>query len=267
MTGLVYRAAGRGTGIAGSVDTGRGSRRDDVGVAAQLVEREPKYAADDRFTVPDVWGVVGGGHVELGRQSLDSVYFDTEQRDLLSFGVTLRCRTGTTDGGWQLKIPAGDSRTEIRLDPPDNDSVVPKELALLVLGILAGSVPQACGHRADGPVHQSPADRRWGPGGRDRPRPGHRGGARTRVGHAEPVAGGRGRARPGRVGGGPEHAGRPARRPRRPFRRHGFRDGQLVAIQRPIGASHGRARRLADGNLAGEHQGQLNHAGNDRFRG
>ena len=104
-------------------------------MAAELVERERKYEADDRFTVPDVRDVVDDGHVELGRQSLDSVYFDTQERDLLACGVTLRCRTGTTDGGWQLKIPTGDSRTEIRLDPTDNDSVVPKELASLVLGI------------------------------------------------------------------------------------------------------------------------------------
>lgn len=107
-------------------------------MAAELVERERKYEADDRFTVPDVRDVVDDGHVELGRQSLDSVYFDTQERDLLACGVTLRCRTGTTDSGWQLKIPTGDSRTEIRLDPTDNDSVVPKELASLVLGIRRG---------------------------------------------------------------------------------------------------------------------------------
>jgi hypothetical protein len=38
---------------------------------------------------------------------LDSVYFDTEQHDLVARGVTLRCRTGRTDAGWQLKTDNG----------------------------------------------------------------------------------------------------------------------------------------------------------------
>jgi inorganic triphosphatase YgiF len=35
----------------------------------------------------------GGGRVEAGAQSLDSVYYDTDLRDLLTHGVTLRYRT------------------------------------------------------------------------------------------------------------------------------------------------------------------------------
>ena len=107
----------------------------------ELVERELKYEVDDGFAVPDLRGLVADGDVDMtsvGRQSLDSVYFDTENRDLLACGVTLRCRTGSTDNGWQLKIPTGDARTEVRLDPTDNDSVVPKELASLVLGVRRG---------------------------------------------------------------------------------------------------------------------------------
>ena len=38
---------------------------------------------------------------------LDSVYFGTELHDLLAHGVTLRCRTGRTEAGWQLKTDNG----------------------------------------------------------------------------------------------------------------------------------------------------------------
>jgi inorganic triphosphatase YgiF len=80
-------------------------------MAAELVERELKFEVGDGFAVPEVQDLVADGRVEWGQQSLDSVYFDTESRDLLACGVTLRCRTGTADSGWQLKIPTGDTRT------------------------------------------------------------------------------------------------------------------------------------------------------------
>jgi CHAD domain-containing protein len=111
---------------------------DDFGVATEVVERELKYEADGQVRVPDVRSLIADGRVEGGQQTLDSVYFDTDHRDLLAFGVTLRCRTGTADSGWQLKIPTGQARTEVRLDLTDNDSVVPTELAALVLGVRRG---------------------------------------------------------------------------------------------------------------------------------
>lgn len=52
--------------------------------------------------------------------------------------MTLRCRTGTTDTGWQLKVPSGGARTEIRLDPTGTHTSVPKELAALVAGLRRG---------------------------------------------------------------------------------------------------------------------------------
>jgi len=44
---------------------------------------------------------------------LDSVYFGTELHDLLAHGVTLRCRTGRTDAGWQLKTDNGCSTSRV----------------------------------------------------------------------------------------------------------------------------------------------------------
>jgi len=53
--------------------------------------------------------------------------------------VTLRCRTGQADdAGWQLTVPAGDARTEIRVDPTGSHTTVPKELAALTAGVRRG---------------------------------------------------------------------------------------------------------------------------------
>src|SRR6478609_10288232 len=82
--------------------------------------------------------VDGEGRVERSGVRLDSVYFDTEDHDLLARGITLRCRTGDTDNGWQLKVPTGDARTEIRLDPTGTQTTVPKELSTLVTGLRRG---------------------------------------------------------------------------------------------------------------------------------
>ena len=82
--------------------------------------------------------VPGGGRVKHETVRLDSVYFDTEQHDLLRHGVVLRCRTGQADAGWQLTVPAGDARTEIRVDPTGSHTTVPKELAALTAGVRRG---------------------------------------------------------------------------------------------------------------------------------
>ena len=108
-------------------------------MVSEQAERETKYDAAQGFVLPDLSGLVpGGGRVERATLGLDSVYFDTETHDLLGHRVTLRCRTGTTDTGWQLKVPTGDARTEIRLEPTGSHTTVPKELATLVTGLRRG---------------------------------------------------------------------------------------------------------------------------------
>ena len=105
----------------------------------EQLEREHKYSADQQYRLPDLDTVLpDGGRVELATVALDSVYFDTEQHDLLARGVTLRRRTGPIDSGWHLKVPTGDARTEIRLDPEAADTAVPEELATLTLGLRRG---------------------------------------------------------------------------------------------------------------------------------
>ena len=47
---------------------------------------------------------------------LDATYYDTENLDLLRSKMTLRRRTGGTDAGWHLKLPAVQgARTEVGL--------------------------------------------------------------------------------------------------------------------------------------------------------
>ena len=107
-------------------------------MTSDQVEREIKFDAAADTVLPSLRGVTGDGPVEEAAIRLDSVYFDTEDLDLLSRGITLRCRTGDTDTGWQLKVPTGDARTEIRLEPTGSHTAVPKELATLVTGVRRG---------------------------------------------------------------------------------------------------------------------------------
>ncbi|HET6210378.1 MAG TPA: CYTH and CHAD domain-containing protein, partial [Jatrophihabitans sp.] len=73
-----------------------------------------------------------------GTARLSSRYFDTADRSLLRHRVTLRSRSGDADTGWQLKLPAGRGRTEVRLPSDAGHDQVPDELAALVLGLTAG---------------------------------------------------------------------------------------------------------------------------------
>ncbi len=115
--------------------TSRGRRS----VANEQVEREHKYSAAEQYRLPDLDAVLPpGGRVEQATVALDSVYFDTEEHDLLAHGVTLRRRTGEIDNGWHLKVPSGDTRTEIRLELEADDDAVPEELATLTIGLRRG---------------------------------------------------------------------------------------------------------------------------------
>lgn len=108
-------------------------------MVSEQLEREAKYDVEADFVLPALSGVAGSEGVALPEIiRLDSVYFDTADHALLARGVTLRCRTGDSDIGWQLKVPTGDARTEIRLDPTGSHTSVPAELAGLVAGIRRG---------------------------------------------------------------------------------------------------------------------------------
>jgi CHAD domain-containing protein len=104
-----------------------------------VVERELKFDVPPGFVIPDVEQLVpAGGRVEHGSEQLRSDYFDTADHALLRAQITLRRRTGTTDNGWQLKVPQPPFREEIRAPLDDTGDgfppSVPAELATLLLG-------------------------------------------------------------------------------------------------------------------------------------
>jgi CHAD domain-containing protein len=106
-------------------------------MARRQREREDKYEVGSGFAMPDLDDLVPpGGRLTHSVVHMDSRYFDTAERDLLASRVTLRRRLGDADTGWQLKVPEGKARTEIRLDA--DGEAVPHELVELVHGIGRG---------------------------------------------------------------------------------------------------------------------------------
>ena len=105
-------------------------------------EVERKFDVDDSTVTPSFEGIAAVARVEESPvESLDAIYFDTPNQDLARNKITLRRRTGGTDAGWHLKLPAGpDARTEIRapLDTsgPADQHRVPDELRDVVLAIV-----------------------------------------------------------------------------------------------------------------------------------
>ncbi|MCW2602593.1 MAG: hypothetical protein JWN61_728, partial [Pseudonocardiales bacterium] len=101
-------------------------------------EREDKYSVDRAFVMPDLSALApGDGEIVEATVALRSTYFDTPDHALLRHGITLRRREGDADEGWQMKVPDGEARTEIRL-PLNGDEAVPPELADLTAGIALG---------------------------------------------------------------------------------------------------------------------------------
>jgi CHAD domain-containing protein len=101
------------------------------------LEVERKFEVVESTVSPSFEGLSSIARVERSPlQHLDAVYFDTANHDLAAHHVTLRRRTGGTDAGWHLKLPAGpDARTEVRAPLSDDDNV-PESLRDVVLAIV-----------------------------------------------------------------------------------------------------------------------------------
>jgi CHAD domain-containing protein len=104
---------------------------------SEHLEVERKFDVVDSTVSPSFDGLAAVARVELTpSQALDAVYYDTPGRDLATHRITLRRRTGGSDAGWHLKLPAGrDARTEVRAPLSDGDDV-PAELRDVVLAIV-----------------------------------------------------------------------------------------------------------------------------------
>jgi hypothetical protein len=98
------------------------------------LEIERKYAVDAGFVLPDL-SVVPGVAAVTGPRTyhLSAVYHDTSGQRLAAARITLRRRTGGTDAGWHLKLPAGAGvRREVHAPLGPGTEGVPAELAELV---------------------------------------------------------------------------------------------------------------------------------------
>ncbi|HKC28204.1 MAG TPA: CYTH and CHAD domain-containing protein [Jatrophihabitans sp.] len=106
--------------------------------AADHRERELKFDVPHDWQLPDPSNLGGpGATVQRESVRLETTYFDTGERDLLQHSLTLRRRDGDIDAGWQLKVPSGVARNEIRLPP--GERAVPAELRELTLGVRGGA--------------------------------------------------------------------------------------------------------------------------------
>ena len=103
-------------------------------------ETERKFDVDSRTIFPNLATAEGVASVDQPAElGLDAVYFDTSRYDLARHRVTLRRRTGGTDEGWHLKLPAcQDTRTEVREPLGAADSQVPAQLTARVRAITRG---------------------------------------------------------------------------------------------------------------------------------
>jgi inorganic triphosphatase YgiF len=103
------------------------------------IEVERKYAVGPGFTMPDLSGVPAVASVTGPRTyHLTAIYFDTPGFHLATARITLRRRTGGTDAGWHLKLPAGAARREVHAPLGAGTEAVPSELAGLVSDVTAG---------------------------------------------------------------------------------------------------------------------------------
>ncbi|BBX69597.1 CYTH and CHAD domain-containing protein [Mycolicibacterium psychrotolerans] len=108
---------------------------------SRYTETERKFDVVESAVSPSFDGLTAVSRVERSAsQSLDAVYYDTAEHDLARHRITLRRRTGGTDAGWHLKLPAGpDSRTEVRAPLEEGTPVhpqVPDSLRDVVLAIV-----------------------------------------------------------------------------------------------------------------------------------
>jgi len=104
---------------------------------SRYLEVERKFEVVESTVSPSFEGLSAVARVERSpSQQLDAVYHDTPGHDLAAHHVTLRRRTGGSDAGWHLKLPAGpDARTEVRAQLDGGDTV-PEDLLDVVLAIV-----------------------------------------------------------------------------------------------------------------------------------
>ncbi|MDL9937331.1 CYTH and CHAD domain-containing protein [Gordonia sp. ABSL1-1] len=108
--------------------------------ASEQIEIELKFDVDASQPAPDLRALPGVVSATEPRTfDLDATYYDTENLDLAVNRMTLRRRTGGTDGGWHLKRPsavAGARReTHVPFADAPADAGVPDDLRRPLLAL------------------------------------------------------------------------------------------------------------------------------------
>lgn len=108
---------------------------------ATHVEIEVKFDVEAGFGLPDLLQLPGVDTVETPKeQVLQATYFDATDLRLLRGRITLRRRTGGTDEGWHLKLPAaGRARLEVHRPLGRATRTVPAPLLELVVPRVRGA--------------------------------------------------------------------------------------------------------------------------------
>ena len=109
------------------------------------LEIEQKFDVDTGFERPSFAGLAGVSEAAPELYHLSATYFDTADGRLAASKITLRRRTGGTDEGWHLKLPAGaGARREVHAplgpDRPGErgERRVPEVLAARVAEVACG---------------------------------------------------------------------------------------------------------------------------------
>ena len=107
------------------------------------LEVETKHDVDGDFVLPELTGLPGVATVDAPVEYLlEAVYFDTADLRLLRARVTLRRRSGGSDEGWHLKLPAGTARREVHAPLGRAVKQAPKVLLEPVAGVVRGKTPR-----------------------------------------------------------------------------------------------------------------------------
>ena len=104
----------------------------------QHLEIERKFDVGETFALPDLSSVPGvTGVAAPVEHALEAAYYDTADLRLARARVTLRRRTGGTDAGWHVKLPAvAGARRELHSPVGRAAKTPPKAVLAPVLGIV-----------------------------------------------------------------------------------------------------------------------------------
>ena len=108
---------------------------------SEHLEIEQKFDVEAGFSRPDFGRLDGVSAAAPVLHHLSATYYDTADQRLAASKITLRRRTGGTDEGWHLKLPAADEggRREIQAPLDVSAREVPQELAGRVAEVTGGA--------------------------------------------------------------------------------------------------------------------------------